>query len=268
MRARLRIASASSPLIGVLGPAVDLAQKVRQETLEADAVAFEEGAIVQVLAHQGVRESQHHRHICVGSKRQPRRVQEVRGVVAKRTEVDELDALVARAAQPVARRVRRHAAGVDLGVLERDAAEHHHQLAVLGDGRPVGRPGQDLAQGADDVRQDHLGRGVAVGVDRAGVAARHVEEAMDLAMGVVKAPRARPAVGAGIDRLRPVLAPHPRDLTRDQVEGLVPVERHEGLGAAAGAVAAVPPFEPAGPDHGLRDAQRAVDGVGNRLADR
>ena len=66
----------------------------------------------------------------------------------------------------------------------------------------------------------------------------------------------RPALRAAHDGLRAVLAAHPRDLARDQIERLVPRHRHERLAAAALAVAGAV-LEPALAHHRLSDARFA-----------
>ena len=61
----------------------------------------------------------------------------------------------------------------------------------------------------DDAGQDHLRRTEGVAVDRPGAAADAVEEAVQLALGVVEATGRRPAVRAAVDRLVAVLGAHP-----------------------------------------------------------
>ncbi len=94
-------------------------------------------------------------------------------------------------------------------VLHVHAAERDDELGVLEDRLPRGRAPQHLVGAADDVRQDHLGRAERVAVDRRGVAADAVQEAVQLALRVVEPAGARPAVRAAVDRLVAVLGAHP-----------------------------------------------------------
>ena len=79
------------------------------------------------------------------------------------------------------------------------------QLRVALDHRPGRRPVEVAAHVADDVGHDHGQRPVAVAVLAADEAAEAVEEAMELALRVVEAARAGPAVGAPVDGLAAVL---------------------------------------------------------------
>ena len=108
-------------------------------------------------------------------------------------------------AQPVAGDVLAGAAAADIVVLQRHAAKGEHQRALSRDSSvPADVVAGDRALRADDMRQDHRRRARAVAVDRADIAAGEVQKAVDLALRVVKAPGAGPAVGPAEDRARAV----------------------------------------------------------------
>ena len=151
-------------------------------------------------------------------------------VAAHRADVDEVDAGLAGRVLRAARDVPRQAARVDLRVLQRQAAEGDDQLGVLCDLVPVRSRGVDRVGAAPDhVREDDLHGRAAVAVDRGGVAAVAVEEAVQQALRVMEAPGAAPAVGAAVDGGVAVLALDARELARGQVERLVPADLDEGV---------------------------------------
>ena len=107
----------------------------------------------------------------------------------------------AQALQAIAQTVLADPATRDLSVARRDAAEHHDQSALPGDHAPTGRLLHVVSEIAHDVRhQDQCGV-VAVVAFRAHEAAGRIQEALELALRMVKATGAGPAIGAGEDRL-------------------------------------------------------------------
>src|SRR5262249_37787394 len=82
----------------------------------------------------------------------------------------------------------------------------------------------------------------------------------------MEAAGARPAVGAAEDGAGAVGVAHATQLGAEQVERLVPGQRHE-LVAAAAAVGPGPAVEPAAADHRLRDAGTMTQGAGEILDD-
>ncbi len=138
----------------------------------------------------------------------------------------------ARLQQAGTRVVLRDAARVDLHVLRGHAAERDEELAVLLERRPRGVPRAQLVYAAQHVRQQRAARAEAVARHVAHVAADRVHEAMHLALRVVEAPGAPPAVRAREDRLVAVRGLHPLQLRRDEIERLVPGHFDERLGAA------------------------------------
>src|SRR5262249_38090937 len=120
---------------------------------------------------------------------------------------------------------------------------------------------------AEDVRHDHGSGARAVAVDGLHVVAeRRVEETVDLALGVVEAAGARPAVGAAEDSAGPVAVAHAAELGAEQVERLVPGQRHELVPVAA-VVRFGSALEPAAADHRLRDAGTMTQRAGEILDD-
>ena len=152
-------------------------------------------------------------------------------------------------------------------VLQRHAAEGDHDLAMRDDLLPGHIALRHLLVVADDVGYQHRGRAGAIGVDGPDIAShRHVEKAVDLALRVVKAARARPAVGAAEHRARAMMVPHPGQLGAEQVECRVPGQRNE-LVASAARVRSTFSFEPATAHHRLRDARAVAQGAGKIIDD-
>ena len=160
------------------------------------------------------------------------------------------------------------AAGDDLGVLQRDAAEGDQQLGRLGDAAPVGHLVGQVVEIADDVRRRHDGRGAAVGIDRAGIAAMQPEEAAQQGGRGMQPAGAAPAIAAAVDGGRPVDVGDPPELAADQAQRLVPRHRDEGFVAVARRRPARPARAPAAPDHRLQDARRVMDRIGQRADER
>src|SRR5947209_9669338 len=95
------------------------------------------------------------------------------------------------------------------------------------------------------MRHRHARGAEAVGVDAAHVAAERVEEAMHLALRVMEAPGARPAVGPAEDRRVAVRVNHALEFAGQTLRRLFPVELDEGVRAAPLACRARPMLEPA-----------------------
>ncbi len=248
-----------------LGDPVGAAVEIGAETVEPDRVAVEEGAVVEALGDEGVGEREHQRHVAVRPHRKPFGPGLGDDVVAHRAHRDEVHAGPPAGEEPVPERVADHAPGGDLAVPPRRAAEHHDQPGMPGEHGPRGVAAGEAAPVADDVGQDDVGRGEAVVLDRAGIAADGVQEAVDLALRVVEAPGARPAVGAAVDRFVPVLRPHPVELRRGEVEGGVPRDADERLPPAPGTAGRAALPEEGFPDDGMEDAGRIGADVAERL---
>ena len=227
----------------------------------ARAAALQERPVGQPLRQQHLAERQHHRGIGAGADRDPLAFDIGRQVVAERRDGDEARTAPGRLAYVARGRVLPVAAGIDLRVLHRQAAEGHHQPRMPDDGGPVGYRAPRRLDAAQDMWQDRQPCRIAVIVELVGEAARHAEKALQLALGMVEAPGARPAVGAAEDRGIAEVAPDAGDLLRDQIDRPVPVERHEGVAAPAFAAVAV---EPAAPRRRPVDARAMMHGVRDR----
>ena len=175
--------------------------EIGRELVEAHGAAVEERRDREVLGQQHVAERQDHRRVGVGPDRQPFDVAAGVEILGGRRDVDEAHALGAHAVEAVLHVVHHGAAGIDLRVLARHAAEGDEQLAMLGQHVPASCAWPSgLPCRRHDVRHQHARGAEAVGIHVAHVAADRVQEAMDLALRVMEAAGARPAVGAAEDR--------------------------------------------------------------------
>ena len=231
------------------------AVEIGTELLEAHRVAVEEGLVMESLDQQRVAERQHQRGVGAGPDRQPFDVAAGVEVVGRRRHIDEADTGVAQAEEAALDVVHDGAARVDLGVLARHAAEGDEKPAVPGEHLPARVAGQQLLERRHDMRHQDEGGADAVVIHVAHVAADQVEEAMQLALGVMETPGACPAVGAAEDRPVAEIALHAAELARHQVERFVPRHFDEGLGAAPLREGAGTMLEPALAHGGTAHAQ-------------
>ncbi len=138
-------------------------------------------------------------------------------------------------------------AGAHLRVLARHAAEGDEQPCVRRQRPPIGVVGHETVHGVDDVRHDHPPGAQAVGVVVPHVPANAVQEAVQLALRVVKAPRAGPTVRATEEGLVTLLLAHAAQLTSHQLQGPVPGHLHERLTASQRRTCAWALLKPAAP---------------------
>jgi hypothetical protein len=212
-----------------------------------------------LLGQQGMGQRQHQCGVGVRPDRNPLRSEKVRDIRLERAHDREGDACIPGTLEPGLQHVRTAAAGGDLGVLERQAAERQDELGVGNQSGPVGDlPGHRLI-GADHVRQQELGRTPAVIADLVDATAAEKQEPAHQRPSLMQATSGRPAIGAAEDAAGAVLSAHPRDLVGHQFERLVPRHLVEGVGAGARA-----PVMPAVTDRRPGDAQRRMHHVGNR----
>ena len=247
---------------GGLRGAVLRAAEVGLEALEARAVPREELAIAALLVDQRVREPEHDGDVRAGHDREPLGPDELGQIVPHRAQQHELRPAGLHRAEMVPEGMPARSAGAHHRVLERDAAEADEELRVALDHRPGHRPVEVSAHVAHHVGHDHGQRAVAVAVLAADEASEAVEEAMKLALRVVEAARARPAVGAAVDRLAAVGVVDAAELPRQEVDRRRPAHRDERLRAAT-SVRSRTAVEPAGADHGLRDARPVAKAPGD-----
>src|SRR5205807_5067707 len=97
------------------------------------------------------------------------------------------DPSVACLAQPDAGNVPARAAAADIVVLQRHAAKGEHQRTLAHQLGPADIVAGRRSLRTEDVRQDHRRGTRAVAVDRAYITAGQIQEAVDLALGVVEA---------------------------------------------------------------------------------
>ncbi len=218
-------------------------------------MAREKFAVVQALAGQCVCDPEHQRDIGAGADRVPYRADFRRQVVAQRADQVELGAARRRRPQPVAHDMPAHPADADIIVFERHAAERQQHFGVARHLVPADAVAGNRLLRRHHMRQDHARRAGAVAVDRADIAAGHVQKAVDLALRVVKAAGAGPAIGAAEHHARAMLAIDPAQFRGGDVERLVPRHRDEFAVAAAPAVRPGTALQPAAADRRPCDAR-------------
>ncbi len=216
---------------------------------------------MQSLDNQGVHQRQHQRGIGAGDVADPLRAGFLGQVFAQRADMHEPAAVGAGARHGAALDMLADAAAGHHAVLQRHAAEGDHDLAMRDDLFPAHVALRHLLVVADDVGDQHRGSAGTIGIDRPDITShRHVEKAMHLALRVVKAARARPAVGAAEHRARTISVPHPRQLGAEQVERVVPGQRNKFVASPACAWSTFP-FQPSPAHHRLRDARAMPQGA-------
>ncbi len=200
-----------------------------RELVETHRAAVEELSVVELLDVEHVAERQDHRRVGVRPDGEPLDLAAGVEVLGGRRHVDEAHARLAHAVEAGLEVMHHGAAGVDLCVLVRRAAEGDEQLAMLGQHFPRRVHGHQVFHAGHDVRHHHARGTQAVGVDVAHVAAERVQEAMHLALRVMEAAGARPAVRATEDRVVAERGPDALQLIGDEIERLVPRHFDERL---------------------------------------
>ena len=155
----------------------------------------------------------------------------------------------------------------DLGVLQRHPAETDHQIGMLVDGGPACAGVQISPETAEDMRNHRLGRGKTVGVFGSRVAAYAVQEAMQLALGVVETSGAGPAVRAAEDCLVSEFAAHPIQFIGDKCIGAIPTDGDKRIDSPSSGQRARAVLQPAFANHGRFHPRRTVLDVENSRAD-
>ncbi|MNZ84195.1 hypothetical protein D3C78_1029410 [compost metagenome] len=187
-------------------------------------------------------------------------------VVADRADVDHAAAGARQPRQSGTHAVLGRAAGTDLGILRGNAAERHQQPGVRLHHVPAMVHGHEFIHGRDDMRHQHARRAQAVAVHAAHIAAHGVEHAVHLALGVVKAPSAGPAIGAAEDGLVAVGGAHPLDVPGHQIQRMLPFDFDERLAPAQLGPRARAFIQPAAAHRGPVHAHRRTVGVPHRQA--
>ena len=270
-RARSRTVDAGTPEIPSAHSGRAVAER-REERVGAGAAAIEEGAVVQVLGDEHVAQREHDRRVRRGAQTDALRAQAGMDVVVDRAEQHDLHAAPRAVREVLADGVAGDAAGDDGQVLDREAAERHEQVGLACDDLPRRRPAPHLVRAADDVAQRDVRGAGRVGAHARGGAAEQAVEAAQLALRVVEAPGAGPAVGAGVDGLVAVLADDAPELCRRAVERLLPADGDPLVGAAAGVRARARARATRGGSPGARRAparcRRRCSRAGGRAAGR
>jgi len=183
---------------------IAFAGQIAQEHRPALGIAIEERLIMQAFADQGVDDTEHQRGVGAGHCRDPFGAGLDRQIVAQRADQDELAAAPLRRFHCAAFNVLADRAAGDHRVLQRHAAERQHDVGFTGDLLPGDVALGDVLVTGEDLRQQHRRRAGRIGVHRTDIAAEcDVEEAMHLALRVMEAAGARPAIGAAEHRAGP-----------------------------------------------------------------
>ena len=207
------------PLRG-FGGSVSDTEEVSLEFGVSLAVLRQKRCVVQVLVGKNECESQHHRHVGTGPRRDPSSV--AAHVVAQRTHGDDLTTAGAHRVERIDGRMIRCTTVIDAGVLHRNAAERHQQFGMCGNHAPGCGAREHLPMRTENVRHDDAGRTQGVTVHRSRVAADAVQEAMHLALRVVEASGTRPTVRPTVDRAVTECAHDSAQFGRQQIGELVP----------------------------------------------
>ena len=157
----------------------------------------------------GVGKPEHHRDVGAWPGRQPGAVQKLGGIGPQRGDRDEIHAGGPGSSLGAGRRVRAQTTVVDLHIAQGQAAEGDHERAVFGDLVECRRRVHRGLPTAGHPAQQHGDRGGRVGVDGAGVATGHVQEAMQLRLRMVEPAGRPPAVGTAEDGAVAVLSTAP-----------------------------------------------------------
>ncbi|CUK20615.1 Uncharacterised protein [Achromobacter sp. 2789STDY5608615] len=252
----------------VLGLAIRAPHQVVLEAAPAFAEVSQERLVVPAVGDQFMHQRQHQRHVGAGHGANPLRRRVGRQVGGQRADVQEAAAASRGLAHRVALDVAADAAAGHARILQRHAAEGQHHVGMRDDLFPGDVAARHIVHAAQDVRQDHRRGAGAVAVDRAHVTAqRGVQEAVHLALRVMEAAGAGPAVRAAEHRLRAVLVAHPAQFGGQQVQRLGPADRHIVVAPSA-RVRSRPAFQPAAPHHRRGDARRVIQRVGEVLDQR
>src|SRR5215472_15244639 len=94
-----------------------------------------------------------------------------------------------------------HTSRSDTNVLFGHSAKRYKQLGIGCHDRPRGGAPDHIIDGPDDMGEDYLSDTDAIAVHRRDISADAIKKAMDLALRVVKATGACPAVGPSEDGL-------------------------------------------------------------------
>ncbi|MDQ0134675.1 hypothetical protein J2T08_002593 [Neorhizobium galegae] len=176
------------------------------------------------------------------------------GIIPDGPYVDEMGASVFAVKQTLAGFMAGNATGIDLSVAKRRAAEHHDQVRMADDLVPWAVAGDQPIGGTDDVRQDDFAGGITIGLDGTNGTTIHVEKAFQLALRMMKSPRARPAVGAGKNRAVAMLVPDAANFSGNQFKCFIPGNLDKCLGSPPPGTITRSLFKEGSPDGWFEDA--------------
>ncbi len=159
------------------------------------------------------------------------------------------------------------AAIAHLPIAKRQPAKGDEHFTMLGDVGPACMLGQQSAKTAKNMRHDHLGSGIAIGVHRSCVAANDVQETMDLALCVMKSASTCPAIGPGIDGAVAICRTHPVKLRCHKSLCFVPADLDKRVTATRAVRRTRPVIEPAAAHRWAPDPSWMVEKLGKRRAD-
>ncbi len=249
----------------VLHDPVGRACEVGVDLVKAHAMLRQENRVVQAFLVERAGQRQDQRRVGVGANGYPLHRTAGVDIVADRADVDELHTGFVEPAQGLRHDVFADAARADLRIFCGHAAEADKQRGVLFEHAPAGVQRVHFIHGRHDVRHQHARRAQAVGVGMPHITAHGIEEAVHLALRVVKAPGAGPAVGTTEDRRVAVRLAHALQFTGNQVQRFVPRYLYELFLAAQPALRiccfAARCGKPAAPHGRPLHTQRTLDGV-------
>ena len=188
-------------------------------------------------------------------------------VPAYRAEVHELDAGASEPSYPVAHVVLADAAAGDLGILAGDAAEGDEQLAVTLQIRPGALRARQVLHGRQYVRQQGSSRPEAVGANVTHIAAKHVEEAVHMRLGMMEATGACPSIRAAEDGIVAIIGDRAADFARQDVQRFVPRHFYKSVKAALFPRGSAT-FEETPANRRTSDARGRIERTRNGLSDR
>lgn len=143
--------------------------------------------VVKGLSDQHIAQGQQQCGIGARPNGQPLGVGHRAEVIAHRTDIDKPRAVGLHLIQPVLEHMVIGAAAVDLGIAQRQTTNGDKQLTLPGQLGKMGMLPVQRAQRPENMRQNTLARGAAIGIGAGGVPAKALEKPVQLALRMVKA---------------------------------------------------------------------------------
>ncbi|MBB2706949.1 UNVERIFIED_ORG: hypothetical protein GGE63_005091 [Rhizobium esperanzae] len=253
-------ADACRPL-RVLFDAILASQQISLEAWIACRIAVEKFPVMPSLVDEDEGDCEHERDIGSGDDRQPFSLQIGGEIILEGAYEDKTGAAGTGTTQRGTYDVPADTAAVDIGVLDRHAAEGNDQLAAALDRLPGDALSVEAIVRTEHMRNDDHRRARTVGIDRSDISAKHVEKTMDLALGMMKASCAGPAIRAAENRLRSGFVVNAAKLVGDKIERFRPADLHITVAPTFPGIIRLA-FKPAAPDGRPPDAGGAVGDCG------